>query len=268
MSNGQVECGWFGVQIQKLTNESAETLKWPTTQGALVAGVSPNSPAALAGTEVGDVILAFGDQAVGELKDLPKLVANTAPGQVTKVTVWRQGKQQDFEVSVARSTPITAEAKAVTSEAVEGPRLGLALAPVTEALRQRFDLPPNIDGARVVGIESGYLLTHARGSLHGRSVEEVSLAGKPKPSLLSRTVKRAGQNVELQPLEFRLLEHLVRHAGQVVTRTMLFKNVWDYRFGPQTNVIDVHVSRLRGKLDKPFSYPPPSHHPRRSLYAS
>ena len=69
---------------------------------------------------------------------------------------------------------------------------------------------------------------------------------------LSRQVKRAGQKVDLQPREFRLLEYLMRHAGQVVTRTMLLEGVWDYHFDPQTNVIDVHVSRLRQKVDKPF----------------
>ena len=71
--------------------------------------------------------------------------------------------------------------------------------------------------------------------------------------LLSRTVRRAGQRIELQPREFRLLEYLMRHAGQVVTRTMLLEGVWDYHFDPQTNVIDVHVSRLRQKVDKPFA---------------
>jgi two-component system OmpR family response regulator len=70
--------------------------------------------------------------------------------------------------------------------------------------------------------------------------------------LLSRSVKRAGQKIDLQPREFRLLEFLMRHAGQVVTRTMLLEGVWDYHFDPQTNVIDVHVSRLRQKIDKPF----------------
>jgi two-component system OmpR family response regulator len=73
--------------------------------------------------------------------------------------------------------------------------------------------------------------------------------------LLSRTVTRAGRKVEVQPREFRLLEHLMRHAGQVVTRTMLLEKVWDYHFDPQTNVIDVHVSRLRQKLDKGFDRP-------------
>ena len=70
--------------------------------------------------------------------------------------------------------------------------------------------------------------------------------------LLSRSVTRNGQAIDLQPREFRLLEFLMRHSGQVVTRTMLLENVWDYNFDPQTNVIDVHISRLRGKIDKPF----------------
>ena len=73
--------------------------------------------------------------------------------------------------------------------------------------------------------------------------------------LLSRTVRRANQKIDLQPREFRLLEFLMRHAGQVVTRTMLLEGVWDYHFDPQTNVIDVHISRLRQKIDKPFDQP-------------
>ena len=73
--------------------------------------------------------------------------------------------------------------------------------------------------------------------------------------LLSRGVRRGGQKIDLQPREFRLLEYLMRHAGQVVTRTMLLEGVWDYHFDPQTNVIDVHVSRLRQKVDKPFPTP-------------
>ncbi len=73
--------------------------------------------------------------------------------------------------------------------------------------------------------------------------------------LLSRTVKRAGKSIELQPREFMLLEYLMRHAGQVVTRTMRLESVWDYHFDPQTNVIDVHISRLRSKVDKGFDKP-------------
>jgi two-component system OmpR family response regulator len=72
---------------------------------------------------------------------------------------------------------------------------------------------------------------------------------------LAHSVTRGGQDIPLQPREFRLLEYLMRHAGQVVTRTMLLENVWDYHFDPQTNVIDVHVSRLRSKIDKGFDKP-------------
>ncbi len=76
--------------------------------------------------------------------------------------------------------------------------------------------------------------------------------GDLEMDLLGRKVTRAGQKIDLQPREFRLLEYLMRHAGQVVTRTMLLEKVWDYHFDPQTNVIDVHISRLRGKIDKGF----------------
>jgi two-component system OmpR family response regulator len=72
---------------------------------------------------------------------------------------------------------------------------------------------------------------------------------------LTHTVRRAGRDIPLQPREFRLLEYLMRHAGQVVTRTMLLENVWDYHFDPQTNVIDVHVSRLRAKIEREFDTP-------------
>lgn len=72
---------------------------------------------------------------------------------------------------------------------------------------------------------------------------------------LSHRVTRSGEPITLQPREYRLLEYLMKHAGQVVTRTMLLENVWDYHFDPQTNVIDVHVSRLRSKIDKGYDKP-------------
>ena len=85
--------------------------------------------------------------------------------------------------------------------------------------------------------------------------ETVSRVGDLPLDRLGHTVTRAGQPVPLQPREFRLLEFLMKNAGQVVTRTMLLENVWDYHFDPQTNVIDVHISRLRGKIDKGFGEP-------------
>ena len=76
--------------------------------------------------------------------------------------------------------------------------------------------------------------------------------GELEMDLLTREVKRAGKVIELQAREFALLEYLIRNHGTVVTRTMLLEHVWDYNFDPQTNVIDVHISRLRQKIDKGF----------------
>ena len=71
-------------------------------------------------------------------------------------------------------------------------------------------------------------------------------------NLLRRTVTRAGRKIELQPREFQLLEHLMRHAGRVVTRTMLLEAVWDFHFDPKTNIVETHISRLRSKIDRGF----------------
>lgn len=76
--------------------------------------------------------------------------------------------------------------------------------------------------------------------------------GDLEMDLLSRKVMRGDVKIDLQPREFKLLEYLMRHAGQTVTRTMLLEGVWNYHFDPQTNVIDVHISRLRAKIDKEF----------------
>ena len=84
------------------------------------------------------------------------------------------------------------------------------------------------------------------------SVQTVLKVGELEMDLIGREVHRAGKEIDLQPREFQLLEFLMRHAGQSVTRTMLLEKVWEYHFDPQTNVIDVHISRLRGKIDKGF----------------
>src|SRR5580692_6692642 len=90
--------------------------------------------------------------------------------------------------------------------------------------------------------ETGSVQTHLR-------------VGDLEMDLIGREVRRQGKEIDLQPREFQLLEFLMRHAGQSVTRTMLLEKVWEYHFDPQTNVIDVHVSRLRAKVDKGFDRP-------------
>ena len=100
------------------------------------------------------------------------------------------------------------------------------------------------------------LLARVDALVRRRQPEQVQtklVVGDLELDLMARSAQRGGRAIELQPREFRLLEYLMRHAGQVVTRTMLLENVWDYHFDPQTNVIDVHISRLRAKIDKGFA---------------
>jgi len=87
----------------------------------------------------------------------------------------------------------------------------------------------------------------------GTAVEMHFMVADLELDLLKRAVRRGGHEIQLQPREFRLLEYLMRHAGQVVTRTMLLDNVWNYHFDPRTNVVESHLSRLRAKIDKGFN---------------
>jgi two-component system, OmpR family, response regulator len=83
-------------------------------------------------------------------------------------------------------------------------------------------------------------------------VETVLRVSDLEMDLIGRKVRRAGQEIELQPREFRLLEYLMRNAGRVVTRTMLLENVWEFHFDPKTNIVETHISRLRSKIDRGF----------------
>jgi two-component system OmpR family response regulator len=95
------------------------------------------------------------------------------------------------------------------------------------------------------------LTRRAQSGVHGTVLH----VGDLTLDLIKHKVTRSGRNINLQPREFRLLEYLMQHTGQVVTRSMLLENVWDYHFDPQTNVIDVQISRLRSKIDKDFDTP-------------
>jgi two-component system, OmpR family, response regulator len=120
---------------------------------------------------------------------------------------------------------------------------------------------------RVIGLESGgddYLVKpFALSELAARlnalarrpamaAIDVMLRVADLEMDLLKRTVARQGKPIDLQPREFRLLEYLMRHAGQVVTRTMLLENVWDFHFDPKTTLVDTHMSRLRAKVDRDF----------------
>jgi len=148
---------------------------------------------------------------------------------------------------------------------------------LVESLRREGDRTPVLFlsalgevGDRVDGLQAGaddYLVKpYAFAELIARiealarrretgSVQTLLKVGELEMDLIARTVHRQGKEIDLQPREFQLLEFMMRHAGQSVTRTMLLEKVWHYHFDPQTNVIDVHISRLRSKIDKGFDRP-------------
>jgi two-component system OmpR family response regulator len=148
---------------------------------------------------------------------------------------------------------------------------------LVESLRREGDRTPVLFlsalgevGDRVDGLQAGaddYLVKpYAFAELIARiaalarrhdtgSVHTLLKVGELEMDLIARSVQRAGKEIDLQPREFQLLEFMMRHTGQSVTRTMLLEKVWHYHFDPQTNVIDVHISRLRSKIDKGFDRP-------------
>jgi two-component system OmpR family response regulator len=102
---------------------------------------------------------------------------------------------------------------------------------------------PFVFGELLARIEALVRRGHSPATITALTVGDLTL------DLLSRRVVRGERRIELQPREFQILEYLMRHSGQVVTRTMLLESVWDYHFDPQTNVVDVHVGKLRRKID-------------------
>jgi len=102
-------------------------------------------------------------------------------------------------------------------------------------------------------LEARLLALTRRGG--AQAAETELIVGDLRLDLLARKASRAGKPIALKPREYKLLDYLMRHAGQVVTRTMLLESVWDYHFDPQTNVIDVHISNLRQKIDAGFDMP-------------
>jgi two-component system OmpR family response regulator len=147
--------------------------------------------------------------------------------------------------------------KAMRAAKVETPVLILsALASVTDRIE---GLEAGSDDYLVKPFSFGELLARVNALLRrgeGKTAQDLRiLVGDLEIEPLSRVVKRAGKVIDLKPREYRLLEYLARNEGRVVTRTMLLEQVWDYHFDPGTNVIDVHVSRLRRKLEEGFERP-------------
>jgi serine protease Do len=157
--HGTVERGWLGVQIQQVTPEIAAAVGLDEPKGAIVSQVLPDSPAAAAGLKQGDVILAFGDKPVDEMRDLPRVVAETDVGAKVDVKIWRDHQDRSVAVTIARlqeSDQVAATEQPPEQPAVPGAEpvepLGLQLAALTPELRQQLGIPETVDGVVVMDV--------------------------------------------------------------------------------------------------------------------
>ena len=276
----------LGLTLSGLSKEAKEHYKLSDDEvGVLIVDVNRNSPAAKHGLKRGDIITRVGrikvttpDEVVSEVK---RAAAEEHKTVLLLVDYLAKGLTESGH-AVDRAE----DGKDGLFLALEGdydvlvvdrmlPALdGLSL---VQTLRSSGKATPvlilsalgDVDD-RVTGLQAGgddYLVKPFAFSELAARLEALTRrreVGTPETSLkvgdleldlLSRAVRRAGRMIRLQPREFSLLEYLMRHVDQVVTRTMLLEGVWNYHFDPQTNVIDVHVSRLRSKIDRGFDRP-------------
>jgi serine protease Do len=184
---GETRRGWLGVRIQTVTDEIAESLGLPETGGALVANVNSDGPAALAGIQVGDIVLKFDGLDVTAMRQLPKLVAQTPIDKEVEVVILRKGERKTFKVKVGRLEEADPAADK-TPKPVEKPRkqsmLGLSLASMSDELRSRFDIDGSVTGVVVTAVEPDSLA--AEKEVHvGDVIVEVTHSRVKSPDELS-----------------------------------------------------------------------------------
>jgi serine protease Do len=193
---GSIERGWLGVQIQGVTPDIAAALGLEKPEGAIVAAVMPDSPAARAGLQRGDVILAFGGKPIDRLHDLPRLVAAAPIGTKAEVTLWRDHAQKSVTVEVAKLVDEQVAANDNQPEAAPAPEadtvetLGLSLASLTPDLRQQFGIPETVDGVVVMSVADDSPAAK-RGLQPGDVIEQVGSAPVATPQEVAKLAKAA-----------------------------------------------------------------------------
>jgi serine protease Do len=206
--HGHVVRGWLGVYIQGIDEDLAKNLDLGDQKGALVAQVTPDSPAAAAGLEQGDVILAYNGEPIKELRDLTSKVADTDPGKSAEMKVWRDGKEMNVDVEIG-NTPGNDQVMAATEQPAEDntPKLGVALARLTPEARQSMDLPADLQGVVVTDVQQGSPAAQ-KGLQRGDVIVEVDHQQVTEPKTVADAVRDAAQRGD----ETILL--LVKHEGQ------------------------------------------------------
>ncbi|MDE1993283.1 MAG: PDZ domain-containing protein, partial [Rhizobiaceae bacterium] len=154
--NGSIDHGYLGVQIQSVTPDVADAVGLSKPEGALVAGVNDGTPAAEAGVKSGDIVTAVGNETVKTPKDLSRLVADLSPGDKKTLSVWRDGKNVDLNVTVGGNDDGQKQAANDNGDGqahpANQPSLGIGLADLTPDVRQQLDLPHGVNGAVVASV--------------------------------------------------------------------------------------------------------------------
>jgi serine protease Do len=203
---GQTKRGWLGVRIQQVTSDIAEGLGLPGTQGALVADVTANGPAARAGIENGDLILSFDGRPVADSRALPRIVADTAIGKAVNVDLWRKGKRETLRVTVAKLEDSDTPAPVKVSKAVAPPKpnsklgqLGLTLGLLDDGTRNKYHVPSDVQGAVVTDVDPNSPAGE-KNFRPGDVIVEVQSQAVHSPDDVTRHLEsdsRAGRKVEL-----------------------------------------------------------------------
>ena len=192
--DGVVERGWLGVQIQGIDEDLASSLGLDEAKGALVAEVTPDSPAAKAGFERGDVILEYGAASIDDLRALTRAVGDTDPGTTTKVLVWRDGSEQAIEVEIGQM-PTEDQVMAMAPdqpEEADTPRLGVMLAKLTPEAREELELPADVEGVMITDVQPGSPAAE-KGLQRGDVIIEADRKQMSDPAMVTAAVREAAE---------------------------------------------------------------------------
>jgi len=194
IKHGRTRRGWLGVRIQTVTEDLAESLGLDKPRGALIAEVTKNGPAEGFGLQQGDIVLTFDDKPVGEMRNLPRIVAETVIGKEVDVVIWRGDKEITLKVEVGELPETLPQLAAVDpsespAEAQEEV-LGMTLSPLTADLREQFSLSDDVSGVLVIGV-SGDGLAAERGLRPGDIIVEVAQKEVSTPAEFASNVRAA-----------------------------------------------------------------------------
>jgi serine protease Do len=194
-SNGKIERGWLGVEIQQVTPELAEGLGLDKPEGALVANVTDGAPAAQAGVHQGDVILRYSGKPVDSMRDLPRLVAETHAGTDVSLTVWRDGKELPLHAKVAQLKDDEQKVASAEDNGESGSvhSYGLALAPLNKEARERFDVADDVHGVLIVGVQDGGAAA-SQGLQPGDVIEKIGTEKVSGPAQVKRDMEQQAQS--------------------------------------------------------------------------